>query len=136
MVYDTVCLTEVIMKTILVNDLAKVESSNINLVAFGTNKLYVQFKNGGLYQYNNVMQEDYNNLKNAESVGKFLNTSIKPNYEFEKLEDTKIEIEKPAEPQTPLEQEVVLLRKQVEDLFQALIIKQEKIDELETALGK
>jgi hypothetical protein len=124
------------MKTILVNDLAKVESSNINLVAFGTNKLYVQFKNGGLYQYNNVMQEDYNNLKNAESVGKFLNTSIKPNYEFEKLEDTKIEIEKPAEPQTPLEQEVVLLRKQVEDLFQALIIKQEKIDELETALGK
>lgn len=123
------------MKKILVNDLAKVESSNINLVGFDGNKLYVQFKNGGLYSYSDVHSNDYNKLKEADSVGKFLNTHIKPNFEFEKLEDVTIELEKPAAPSTPVDQEVILLRKQVEDLFQALRIKQERIEELEEQLN-
>jgi len=124
------------MKKVLVNDLAKVESSNVNLIGFGENKLYVQFKNGGLYQYNNVMAEDYDRLKLSKSVGKFLNSEIKPNYEFEKLEDVTLELEKPAEPQTPAEQEILILRKQLEDMFQALRIKQERINELEGKLNE
>lgn len=123
------------MKTILVNDLAKVESSNVNLIGFSNNnRLYVQFKNGGLYQYTNVMNEDYEALKKAESVGKFLNTQIKPNYEFEKLEDVTLELENNKDPNS-LEAELNLLRKQNADLFQALRIKQERIDELEEKLS-
>lgn len=123
------------MKKILVNDLAKVESSNINLLGFDGHKLYVQFKNGGLYSYDGVHASDYDKLKTADSIGKHLNGHIKPHFDFEKLEDVTLELEKPAEPQTPAEQEVLMLRKQVEDLFQALRIKQERIDELEEQLS-
>lgn len=123
------------MKKVLVNDLAKVNSSNVNLVGFDGHSIYIQFKNGGIYSYTGTTASDYNNLKKADSIGKFLNTSIKPNFEFEKLEDVTLELDKPAEPQTSADQEVVALKKQVEDLYQALRIKQERIDELEEQLN-
>jgi hypothetical protein len=55
-----------------------VVSSNLASVGHEDTTLEVEFKNGQLYHYFGVSQELYQELLNAESVGKFLNTNIKP----------------------------------------------------------
>lgn len=64
-------------------------SSNVDF--FGTdqanNKLFVQFKGGfGAYIYSGVPTELLNEAENAESIGKFIYTSIVRKYETEKFE--------------------------------------------------
>lgn len=78
---------------IIVNDLVKTESSNVDKIAYqeSTKKAFVLFKNGGLYEYNNVEKEDYDKLKQSESVGKHLRAVfLKAGYEFSKLENTEL----------------------------------------------
>ena len=82
------------MKKMKLDTFSKVESSNVELVGLKDNDLYVQFKNGGLYKYKNADSNTYNNLCKAESIGKFLNQKVKPEYEFEKIENTKIQTER------------------------------------------
>jgi len=81
-------------KTVMVvSDLKKTESSNVDSIAYqeSTKKAFVLFKNGGLYEYKNVEVEDYNKLKEAESVGKHLRAIfLKNGYEYEKLENTEL----------------------------------------------
>lgn len=85
---------EQVTKTIIVvDDLAKTESSNVNSIAYqdDTNTAYVLFKNGGLYQYNNVGREDFETLRSAESVGKYLSAVfLKKGFEFKKLENSEL----------------------------------------------
>lgn len=38
-----------------------------------------------LYRYKNVSKEDFLSLFNAESIGKFLNSTIKPCHDFQKI---------------------------------------------------
>lgn len=64
----------------------KVDSSNIEAVAYDetTEILSVRFHNGGLYTYDAVDMEVFTSLVSAPSVGKFLNTVIKPFCQYNK----------------------------------------------------
>lgn len=66
-----------------------VEHPDANLV-----ELYVTFKNGWTYVYKDVKLEDYVLLLSGfeqTSHGKTLNKVIKPNYEFERLENVNVD---------------------------------------------
>lgn len=83
---------EISMRTITVGDgqvaMIPVVSSNVKSIGYheATQKLIVEFLNGTMYSYEDVPQEVFNNLKNAESVGKFLNANIKNNYTYKRHE--------------------------------------------------
>lgn len=47
--------------------------------------LEVEFKNGGVYQYLEVPDEEYEEFRSAESKGRYLNTEIKPRHRARKL---------------------------------------------------
>lgn len=47
--------------------------------------LEVEFKNGGVYQYLEVDDEEYQEFRTAPSKGRYLNTEIKPRYSARKL---------------------------------------------------
>lgn len=66
----------------------KVESSNIASVGYDQTKksLFVNFKNGSEYRYNDVPEDVFEELIGSESVGAFLNKQIKNIYEYEKIE--------------------------------------------------
>lgn len=49
--------------------------------------LIITFKNGGVYKYENVPATDYMRFEMADSQGKVLNSLIKPNYPFTRLDD-------------------------------------------------
>ena len=51
----------------------------------GTSTLRVIYISGSVYDYKNVPEEIYNEMKKAFSKGEYLNKHIKPNYEFEKI---------------------------------------------------
>lgn len=78
---------------IIVDDLKKTESSNVANVAYqeSSKKTFVTFSNGGLYEYRNVEKEDFEALRDAESVGRHLrNVFLKKGFEYEKLIDTEL----------------------------------------------
>lgn len=51
-----------------------VTSSNVCSIAHKGTVLHVKFRHGGIYEYLNVSQEQFEELKGAESVGKHLNS--------------------------------------------------------------
>lgn len=65
----------------------KVKSNNIDEVAYDQeNKvLFVRFKNGGHYSYENVSKELYEELMKAESKGKFFHANIRAKHKATKL---------------------------------------------------
>lgn len=132
------------MKTLEISDLRKVESSNIHSVGFDGGKIYVKFNNGGLYAYSGATVNDYEEFSKAESVGKHFHSHIK-SLEAEKLEDTELKLKGldsnnlssyHMNQLTEQGVEITRLRKENEDLFLALRIKQEKIDAVEDRLNK
>jgi len=64
----------------------QVISSNVVSVGYDTDTqtLEVEFKSG-VYQYYNVPQSIYDEMIKAESVGKYLNVYIKPEYPYAKV---------------------------------------------------
>lgn len=64
-----------------------VNSSNVQAIGYDADKkkLRVAFHNGSVYDYHDVPQEAYDASLTAESVGKYLNTHIKPKYGYEKV---------------------------------------------------
>jgi hypothetical protein len=65
-----------------------VESSNIESLAHDANAMYVRFKGGAIYQYENVSRETYESVRDADSVGGAFHKLIKSNaaaYPFKKL---------------------------------------------------
>jgi len=64
-----------------------VESSNIAAVGHDpdTNRMVVQFKNGGLYEYPDVPVSEYQLLMSAESVGRYYSANIRGKYEGRKI---------------------------------------------------
>lgn len=63
-----------------------VESSNVQVIGWAMNSLYVQFKHGGCYRYEHCTPDMWDCLQSAESKGSFINQSIKPKCTFTKLE--------------------------------------------------
>lgn len=63
-----------------------VTSSNVALIGWAMNSLFVQFKHGGCYRYDGCTLALYRELIDAESTGTFINKVIKPQCTFTKLE--------------------------------------------------
>ena len=73
-------------KSFKVSRIDVVKSSNIKLVAFHNDTTFVQFKNDSMYSYKGTKKEDYEALIKAKSVGAHLNSAIKGNFEYEKVD--------------------------------------------------
>ncbi len=52
-----------------------------------TKTLVISFKVGTTYSYDNVLEEDYINLSNSDSIGKAFHQYIRGKYEIKKFED-------------------------------------------------
>lgn len=65
-------------------DMIKVESSNIIAIGWAEDTLYVQYK-GGLYMYEKVPENIWEQFKAAESKGRFMNTFVKGQYNYTKI---------------------------------------------------
>jgi hypothetical protein len=68
-------------------EMTPVDSSNVARVGHNptTNDLYVEFLDGAIYAYSGVDAQTFEELRDAPSVGSFLNRVIKHNYPYSKL---------------------------------------------------
>ena len=59
-----------------------VDSSNLRSVGYdrATATLEVEFKNGGIYRYGDVPAETWNQLRHAESIGKFFQDHVRDHF--------------------------------------------------------
>lgn len=66
-----------------------VESSNIKAVGYDQEAkvLEIEFKGGGLYQYDAVEREEFEALVGADSIGAFFHREIKPKKNCRKMRD-------------------------------------------------
>ena len=62
-----------------------VTSSNLNSVGYENGTLEIEFNSGGIYQYFNVPEIEYNRLMSASSHGQYFAAHIKNHYEFKKI---------------------------------------------------
>jgi len=82
-------------KLIKVKEIVKTKSSNVGAIAFDddTKVAFVSFNNGTLYKYEGVEREDFESLRDSESVGSHLSkVFLKKGFEYEKLENVLIEL--------------------------------------------
>lgn len=70
---------------IQVSTLTEIESSNIQRIGYSNSNLYIEYKSGSLYEYKDVPEQLYEGLKNAESKGKFINTQIKNQFNYNRI---------------------------------------------------
>ncbi len=63
-----------------------VKSSDITSIGYDDNILEIEFHNGNsVYQYFQVTEQEYNELMNAQSHGKYFNQYIKNKHQYEKI---------------------------------------------------
>lgn len=62
-----------------------VVSSTINAIGYSLGKLFVRFKSGTSYSYDNVPYDIYDALKKAESCGQFLHRAVKGKFKYTRL---------------------------------------------------
>ena len=64
-----------------------VDSSNIERIGYdaNSNTLRVEFKSNRTYDYSNVPENIFNDLKNASSVGSYLAKNIKNSYPYTEI---------------------------------------------------
>ena len=65
----------------------RLDSTSLASVGYdpAKNLLEVEFRNGGIYQYLEVDDHEYDGFREAESKGRFLNTEIKPTHRYRLL---------------------------------------------------
>jgi len=70
--------------------ICEIESSNLVKSEYDseTNKLMATFKNGIIYEYEDVPHKIYAQFRLAESQGKYFNTDISKQYKYKKIEET------------------------------------------------
>lgn len=68
-------------------EMKHVDSSNIKAVGYDedSSTLQVEFKNGGTYQYFDVPERVFEELRDASSVGGYLASNIKGVYRYSKV---------------------------------------------------
>ncbi len=68
-------------------EMTNVDSRNVESVGYDENSstLQVEFKNGGMYQYFDVPEDVFIGLRDADSVGRYLNANIKGTYRYSKV---------------------------------------------------
>jgi len=66
---------------------APVTSSDLCSVGYDAESLMleIEFKKGAVYQYAGVPLEEYQNLMNASSHGRYFNTNIRSRYPFVRI---------------------------------------------------
>jgi len=64
-----------------------VDSSLVSVMTYATKAkmLYVTFKNGTLYLYNNVDRATFEDVRDSESIGKALHSKIFGVFKYEKV---------------------------------------------------
>ncbi len=69
-------------------EMIPVDSSNVESIGYNesTQTLRVKFLSGGIYEYKNVPIKEFGQLKNAASIGVYLNRNIKNNYPYDKVD--------------------------------------------------
>jgi len=69
-------------------EMITVSSSNIESIGYdeSNEQVYVRFLNGGLYIYKGVPFHEFENLKNASSLGSYLHRNYKNVYPYERIE--------------------------------------------------
>jgi hypothetical protein len=93
------------------NRLLVENSTNIKSAGWEKDIFEVEFANGGVYRYLNVPVEAYKDFLMSPSKGKFLNTSIKTQFKFEKVVEKK-------EPVVEEKKEIPLVEVKREELVQ------------------
>ncbi len=64
----------------------QVTSSDIASIGYKDSVLEIEFHSGNnVYQYFQVPEQEYNELMNAQSHGKYFNQNIKNKYQYEKV---------------------------------------------------
>ncbi len=68
-------------------EMISVISSNVESIGYdeGTQTLRIKFLTGAIYEYKNVPLMEFEQLKNATSVGSYLNRNIARNYPYGKV---------------------------------------------------
>lgn len=69
-------------------EMIPVVSSNVSAVGYeaGNQIVYVRFSDGKMYIYKGVPEIEFENLKNAPSVGSYLHRNYKNVYPYERVE--------------------------------------------------
>jgi hypothetical protein len=64
-----------------------VESTSVTSVGYDPRSatLEIEFANGGVYQYFAVPRATWNRLRAADSIGRFVNFTIKPHHRYARL---------------------------------------------------
>ena len=70
--------------------ICEIESSNLVKTEYNseTSKLIATFKNGMIYEYEEVPHKIYAQFRLAESQGKYFNSEIAKQYKYKKIEET------------------------------------------------
>jgi hypothetical protein len=69
-------------------NLVAVHSSSIHHVGYDrdTQRLFLNYEGGRLYEYFGVPDDVYVRLMNATSIGRFVNYAIKPHYHYKEIQ--------------------------------------------------
>lgn len=69
-------------------EMIPVVSSNVSAVGYEASNqtVYVRFSDGKMYIYKGVPEIEFDNLKNAPSVGSYLHRNYKNVYPYERVE--------------------------------------------------
>ena len=64
-----------------------VDSSSLNSVGYDpeSHTLEVEFRNGGVYRYLDVPEDEYSELRGSDSLGRYLNARIKPRFRWRRV---------------------------------------------------
>jgi KTSC domain len=64
-----------------------VDSSNLKSVGYdkASQTLEIEFQNGGIYEYYDVPEEEYDDLMSASSKGSYFMSNIRPIYSYDKV---------------------------------------------------
>lgn len=62
-----------------------VASSNIDSIGWENDVLEVKFKSGGIYEYDNVPESEFEDFLNASSKGRYFLHHIKNAYNYRKI---------------------------------------------------
>jgi hypothetical protein len=68
-------------------EMLPVSSSNIESIGYSeqNQEVYVRFLNGSVYVYKGVPQHEYENLRDAPSLGSYLHRNYKNVYPYERI---------------------------------------------------
>lgn len=71
----------------MIPNLIPVQSSMLQAVGHDGTNLFVRFNNGKLYRYDEVPPHQYQAMREADSIGRYLNVYIKPHFTASLVEE-------------------------------------------------